>query len=510
VTKGGTIDPAYGQSGLVTGGSGTTGYAFQVSESEAEGVQLRIEATASKSGETDTTAITVTVSKTSVPGFQVTLELDRSDYLSGEKLSAKVRGSVEGDPSKYNYVYTVFRSAPGPGPCDGNIITILASKLNSFDFALPQDLEGTFRLCATVSDGAGNESTDDAPFTVTYARLLVNADRLSYEKAGEAITFSFALVAKDSAAAKYFFEVRDSAGALRDSGVPQGGGFAFVIPQNPARSYTALVSASFGGHLVTGSVTLTQAVGIKMRVWVITPSSLASGAFQPGESIKLGFEFYSVGGAPMPTVFRVDYATLGRDDARSHLGSSPGGELAYTVPADAGDGTVIVNLAGSTGGAGLLQDAVVLNVDRDANPMDLRLAGGISLFHLVVFILLLSLLAFLILRNRESMREALRRKEAPGGGGGGGLFGRRKRGVQPAAGPVPAQPQFAGDPQQGYPQAYQQGYQQAPMQATQQQQWQPQQQHQSGPAYDQAHAVPGQVQGRRGQPDSYIPPPGPD
>ncbi|HLF05797.1 MAG TPA: hypothetical protein VI893_01250, partial [Thermoplasmata archaeon] len=382
VVKDGNIEAAYSASGLVTSGTGSTGYAFQVSAAEVEGKQLRIEATATKGTESTKRWLTVTVSKTSVPGLQVAIELDRSDYLSGEKLSAVVRGSVEAQPTKYNYVYTVYRSGPGPGACGGNIIIIEPSNSNKFEFPLAQDLEGTFRLCVDVSDGTGNETSDDAVFSVTYARLLVNADRLTYERAGEVINFNFALVAKDSGEAKYFYEVRDATGALMLSDIPSGNGFSFSIPANPTRTYAALVSASIGGHLVTGSVTLSQVVGIKLHVWVITPSSLASGAFQPGENLRLGFEFYSVGGAPLPTVFRVDYSTSGRDDDRSSLGSAPKGELGYTVPSDAGDGTVVVGFAGTPGTGTPISDVLVLNVDRDANPLDLRLAGGISLFHL--------------------------------------------------------------------------------------------------------------------------------
>ena len=295
----------------------------------------------------------------------------------------------------------------------------------------------------------------DASATVLNPSLLLTPAS-SYYNAGASTSVSVVLNGGGSGATIQFQVWQYWAGAdtlLSNGTVASGGSIPIAIASTvPPTSIGVDAWASMGGQVIaSASATLTLAQGYSILLGVTTQSSYSDGSFQPGQTVTLSYQVVSVGGAALPQLVSFELIAEGYPVFENIANVGPSGSLSFTIPSNAAQGTLILELEARgalsggpcypTGGCVALTGLYV-NPSPSVLGYELGAGSGVTVGWLILLILVIvvAVVLFLMIRHRGG---GPRSKPAPTPSGGSSAPPAEWKG--PAAEPAPATPEPAAD-----------------------------------------------------------------
>jgi len=198
-----------------------------------------------------------------------------------------------------------------------------------------------------------------------------------------------------------------------------GNGSSLSVPVasvNPPYSLAVEVWATVGGQVVTtAGVSLYLILGYSVQLGVTTASSYADGSYQPGQTVSLSYQVVALDGAALPQVLTFDLVAVGYPTIDVLSGVAPSGTTSYTIPSDAVQGTLFLELeavGGLTPGECLPTGACLAIVSLAINPhpsilsWEIGAGSGITVGWLVLLALLVVAVGSLLflLRRRGGGR----------------------------------------------------------------------------------------------------------
>ena len=197
---------------------------------------------------------------------------------------------------------------------------------------------------------------------------------------------------------------------LNDSGIP------IVVPATtPPQSIAVDAWATVNGQVIaTDSVDLFLAVGYSLQLWVSTPSSYSDGSYQPGETVTLSYQLVAVGGATLPKVVTFALIALDYPATDEIQGVAPSGSVSFTIPSNAVEGTLLLELAaegipsGSCLPSGTCTSIAALYINPHPSFLNFEIgaASGVTVGWLLLLVLgiVVTAVLLLLLRRRGGRR----------------------------------------------------------------------------------------------------------
>ena len=379
---------------MTSDANGYARYVFQLSLGLADGVEFKVAINASKNSRMQSDDITFKISSTA--GLSIVISLDKTQYTSGDtvRIGATVSSIGSTGSPVYTYVYEV-RGAEA----SGTLLARATTSVPGYNFSIADDFEGILWISVTADDGRGNKATVFKLIDVKFAVVMVNADADMYTS-GDTIIVHYSVYGEMSAPTM-FYEVLDADGASVSEGNATGGSFSFAVPAAPSSSDTFRVIASQGGRLVFGEDTVEQVAGYVVLM------EFNRNVYEPGDTITVKYHIVALGGTPMPGTFRITYG-LSNGPTLSTQTAEIEGTLHYVVPETIDEGDQIFWMY--TGGGGTSTE--VNTVLDNPTPLWYTRIGGLPLFEVLLFLLVVVCLA-LIARNSKHIKRGLLASEEP-------------------------------------------------------------------------------------------------
>lgn len=202
--------------------------------------------------------------------------------------------------------------------------------------------------------------------------------------------------------------------ALLASGTVANGGNIQVPISSTVAPLSIQVTAwgTVGGQVIaTGVANLLLEQGYSILLGVTTASSYSDGSYQPGQGITLSYQVVAVGGASLPQVVTFELYAEGYPVDYLIQNVGPSGSLAFTVPSNAVQGTLVLVLAASgalaTGPCfpvGPCSGVATLSINPHPSVLNLELGPGSGLtvgwLVLLILVIAIAVALFLVLLRR--------------------------------------------------------------------------------------------------------------
>jgi hypothetical protein len=208
-------------------------------------------------------------------------------------------------------------------------------------------------------------------------------------------------------------------GLMANGTVANGSSLSVRIPSvDPPYSVAVDVWATVGGQVVATAVAeLHLILGYSVQLGVTTASSYADGSYQPGQSVTLSYQVVAFDGAALPQVLTFDLSAVGFPTLDVLAGVAPSGSISYTIPSDAPQGTLFLELqaiGGLTPGECLPTGSCLAIVSLTINPhpsflgWELGAGSGVTVGWLLLLVLLIVVAVSLLflLRRRGGGRRS--------------------------------------------------------------------------------------------------------
>ena len=197
--------------------------------------------------------------------------------------------------------------------------------------------------------------------------------------------------------------------------VANGGSIPVVIAsQTPPNAVEVYAWATVAGQVIaTNSVAIILLQGYSILLGVQTASSYSDGSYQPGQTITLSYQVVSVGGAPLPATVSFDLIAIGYPASRSIDNVGPSGTISYTIPSNAVQGTLLLELeaegaltAGTCFGGCVGVAALTINPNPSVLSMEIGAGSGVTVGFLILLILVIvvAIVVVLMLLRRRGGR----------------------------------------------------------------------------------------------------------
>lgn len=374
---------AYGKTNLVTDTHGHVTYLFQLAATPTSGsYQVNAEGTANglitvSQGTTFNVATTTAIT--------VVLNLDKSQYLSGDVIQATASAIPSGT---YTYGWTVTDVTSFPGTS----LAVSSGSSHTYSYAIPATFKGTIQVSVFANDGQGHASpTVTRSAGVDFGYMALSLDKSEYNP-GDTITATFSLVHGSAVLTNptYYYKVLDDNGDMVASGSVTQNTVSFTTPSPASPSYTFYITASQDGRAVQGSAAANEVGGFLLGI------SLDRTSYLPGDTMQISYTIAARGTSVLPLQFRFVLWLLGGTQV-SLTTTSASGVLSLPVPQGASQGDVILYVYELNTGAQVYNIVHVGSV----SPLQ-TLVGGIPLYDLLLTLLVVVLLLAVILLWRRT------------------------------------------------------------------------------------------------------------
>lgn len=374
---------AYGTTNLVTDTHGRVTYLFQLAPTPTSGsYQLNAEGTANgvitvSQGTTFNVATTTSIT--------VVLNLDKSQYLSGDAIGATASAAPSGT---YTYSWTVTDVTTFPGAT----LAVSSGSSATYTYAIPATFKGSIEVSVYANDGLGHSSpTSRQTVDVDFGYMALSLDKSEYNP-GDRITATFSLVHGSAVLTnpKYYYKVLDNNGDMVASGNVTGNTVGFTTPNPASSSYTFYITASQDGRTVQGSATAYQVGGYLLSI------SLDKTSYLRGDTIQVTYAIRVRGTSVLPIQFQFYVSLFGGTSTRVTTTSATG-VLTLTIPQDTSEGDLILYVAEFNTGAQVYNIVHVGAV----NPLATQVAG-IPLYDILLTLLVVVLLLAVVLLWRRT------------------------------------------------------------------------------------------------------------
>jgi len=240
---------------------------------------------------------------------------------------------------------------------------------------------------------------------------------------------------------------------LSNGTVASGGSISIAVASNvPPLEITVDAWATMGGQVIaSGFASLALAQGYSILLGVNTQSSYSDGSFQPGQAVTLSYQVVSTGGAALPQVMSFLLIAEGYPYYENIANVGPSGTISFTIPSNAVQGTLIVELEARgalsggtcfpTGGCFGLT-GLYINPSPSALNYELGAGSGVTIGWLILLILVvvIAIVLFFVIRRRGGGR---RTKPTPTSSGPTSAPPEEWKGPTPTPEPAPAAPESA-------------------------------------------------------------------
>ncbi len=378
----GAIVAAYSNTGLVTDGNGLLTYVFQLAQTPSSG-SYQVTATDTVRG-SSATASAPPFNVRPPPSFTATVTLDKTQYISGDPITATANVVTVGPAQTYTYSWWAIDGS-------GNILAFQpGGASNKYTYTTSQSYQGTIQMEVAVNNQTGGVIYTSAYATVAFGYLTVTLDKSQFSP-GDTINAAAHLSSSLITSPTYTWVVTDSAGSVVGSSNGTSATATFTTP-SPASStrYTFQVTATGNGRSVQASATSYRNDGFVLAI------SLDKSSYNPGDTMTITYTITAKGVSALPTAYHfvIDLYGVG---VRYADGSSPTGTLTMQVPGNAPTGNLILQVYEQSTGASVYDIVHVGAV----NPL-VADVGGVPLFDILISLLFIVLLLAVVLLWRRT------------------------------------------------------------------------------------------------------------
>ena len=274
--------------------------------------------------------------------------------------------------------------------------------------SIPVTETGSVQLVVLANNNTASTYGYSACAAVNPPELVV-ATNEAYYNPGDTITVSISTVGSVFNGATYFGLV-SSGGVILYNATVSGTSFNFNIPKTgtlPSYTVTVVAQTTANGIISGRNVPLYENSGYVLIVNLKTPSSYATGTYQPGQTLNFGYTLTPTGNAGTPKVFTVNISFSNSNQQPVEvLETSTSGTFSVTIPSSAGNGIVVISFVATILGVGGAQTSNAVAVNGSPSMLDYTIFGAGTTFTVADLILLLvvligAILAVLIFRRRR-------------------------------------------------------------------------------------------------------------
>jgi hypothetical protein len=348
---------------------------------------------------------------TLTPG--ITLAWSSSEYYSGALATAHwtLGGQNSTVLTGWSGSFWFVQSTSGPGIYQvGSIAPGTTS--GSFNLAIPDTFTGTL-LADVIASNATSEVVASSYTSVEADALELSPSEDTYLP-GDTIHIAVSTEGPALTGATLWATVVDGSGNWIQNAAVSGNSLTISVPSNaPPTAYVVTVVAQTptGGDVANASVTVTEASGVNLNLGISTASNYLDGSYQPGETVTVSYTFTTYGVATLPQTYVLTLSPNAGYTTTTVDLSSASGSFQYTIPKDAPNGLLAVEVHAALGGSNCVSYCSAssdFTASVNGNPAPLSYQFGNSGFSLgglilVVVLILLALIVFFVLRRRGGM-----------------------------------------------------------------------------------------------------------
>jgi len=391
----GRVVPGYGASNLLTDSHGNLRHVFQLNSSIPDGTSFLVRADGVANNAV-TAFATDTFVVNSRAGMTIALGFDKSQYLSGDRVTMTVYVSGSGSTGPFTYIFEARDTTPG-----GGLLDRVTQTSNVYVYTIPATFDGQITFSAIVDDGQGNRRFDSRTFTVVIGILTVNLDRTEYN-GGETVTASYSLTRNALVLVNptYYYEIFDTSGILVKSGIATGSSVQYIVPRVPSNSYVFRITATEAGRALSGGATATIVSGVLLSL------GFDRSSYNPGETMRITYSLVPRGLTALPSNF-LFFVGMPGAPAKTVQTTQSSGVISYTVPVGMNMGAQFVTVQELNTGAFAVEGVTI----GGTNPLWSDV-GGIPAIVVVLGLFLALLFILMLLMWRRTMGGMIPR--APG------------------------------------------------------------------------------------------------
>ncbi|MFO7618356.1 MAG: hypothetical protein R6W91_01670 [Thermoplasmata archaeon] len=409
IKKQAMIQPTYGPITLKTDSGGILKHIIALlDEAYAEGTVFELEIRAYKGINSISDSNTFEIVSSS--SISIVLNFNRAQYASGETLFVNATASAIGETTSASFTYIQEIRAT---LANGSLLARDTQLHGNFSFSIPGNFEGLLWVKVTADDGAGNSASVIQQVSVTYALILVNANK-DYYNPKDRIDVTYSIIGNMNSVPEifYYYIVYDNDDNVVEEGVTSSGRFDFLIPDAPSSKYVFTVFASAGGRVVEGTDQVYLFSGYLLNL------EFSREFYGPGDIIAVNYHIIEMGNSNMPASFLITYGLV-NGPVSSLQTTDTSGTLLYTVPDDIDQGDQLFMAVCNFGTNVQASASEVLLIKSGANPLWHLRISDIPIFNIALLLLVL-LSLYMAYRTRKRMK-ALETdgiyKKAPAGDG---------------------------------------------------------------------------------------------
>lgn len=373
IKKEGLVSATFPPVILTTDSHGLVEYVVALNHIDfVDGATFNVEVTASKGVNSVFASDNFKISSSS--SISIVLDFNRAQYASGENLFVNATAFSIGAVTNPSYTYIIeIRDNVG----NGTLFSRDTQSTGDFSFEVPDNFEGWLWVQVTVDDGAGNSASVIQQVSVSYAIVLVNANKENYNAEDE-LSISYEVIGTLLGVPDTFYVIYDKEGSVVEEGTASNGTFSFTVPNAPSDSYEFYVFASAGGRVVHGTDSAELFSGYVLIL------DFNKAFYEPGEIMAIDYRIIVMGNADMPTTFTITYGLINGPEASLQTGEQTG-RLMYLIPDNIDQGDQIFMASCDFGAT---SNEVVV-VKENASLLRYLEIGGIPLFGIFILALLL-------------------------------------------------------------------------------------------------------------------------
>src|SRR5712692_1654415 len=256
----------------------------------------------------------------------VTVNLDKSSYLSGDIATAQAIVYRTPAPGNYTYVWRVRNFF-------FQLLNTTTTAGATFTYPIALDYVGTLRFEATVDDGQGTVAAGQQSATVAQAYMALSLDRGDYNP-GDTISAFYGVSSHVIMNPSYAYEVDDTNAVIVLSGTTNSTFFSFRTPNPSSRSYTFHVTATDRGNSTQAQATINQATGFVLGL------TFDKTSYAAGETVHARLTLTAKGPASLPSQFRWSLSIA--STSVSAITTGPTADLFLRIPQGTGGGGLLV------------------------------------------------------------------------------------------------------------------------------------------------------------------------
>jgi hypothetical protein len=397
IKKVGDIYPVYGPITLKTDSQGVLKQIIALTnQSYIDGAFFELEIYAYK-GTTNSISDSQTFEIVSSSSISIVLDFNRAQYASGETLYVNSTASAIGDVTSTTFTYILEIRALWS---NGSLFARDTQIHGNFSFSIPVNFEGLLWVKVTADDGAGNSASVIQEVSVSYALVLVNANK-DYYNPNDELQITYTIIGNMDSEPNTFYIVDDSEGNVVEEGPTSQGKFNFIVPSAPSSKYEFTVFASAGGRVVQGVDRANLFSGYLLNL------EFNRGYYGPGDIIAVDYSIIFLGNTNTPSSFSITYGLV-NGPISSLQTAQTSGTLIYTIPMDVDQGDQIF-MATCDFGTTQASASEVLLVRSGTNPLWYLKISDIPIFSIGVL-----LIALLALYSSYRIRKRIKNMDADG------------------------------------------------------------------------------------------------